>query len=416
LPENVDIGKIDAPRGASVGRAIIGVLTHPSIYGILDLALSSVLVFVTLDYAREQITGPLFAFASFIILLTFILGIAQVLARINRRWGLALFGPPLGGPHSMRRTMVRLAMEGADSHELTFEAGLESRVLRMESLDRTLIEERAKTDPDLTAFVQFVDVRGKRTMREVIGRRNLEFGSMIGHFMGLGRVAAQGSTQTLVVLSILILWQVNGSLAHLTLVQVGLGVLFLSALLVVITLQLRLSVMVFSLSYLNDIAVTESDRALVESLDGLTTYPTVAITDRFYSVLRRYIVRLISPLVVVNVVTFWFLFLAASLLTLAWPGLASDWYGNLDEAAYAVAVAGAIYLGVYWGSLRVLESLRDFLQPIGVGVLTAACAVLGTYVLTGSFSRESAIASVITALPASFAAGIASGFWRGKHV
>jgi hypothetical protein len=101
-------------------------------------------------------------------------------------------------------------------------------------------------------------------------------------------------------------------------------------------------------------------------------------------------------------------------VTLLWPGGVKDWTGELPRAFALVSVAAVLYVGAFWAVLKLLESLRDVLQPVFVAIVTAAGAVLVIYLFTGSFDARSAAASVGSALPAAIATGFASGFWKNR--
>jgi len=226
-------------------------------------------------------------------------------------------------------------------------------------------------------------------------------------------MAGQLSVIVFGLLATIAVLQADGRVARVTFAQLGIGLVLLSAVVVILILEVRLSAaQLVGIEKLEDL-MSDADRDLLNRIKGKWLYPKVKAEPKFYSVLRRYLLLLHVPIVLGNVVVYGFMFLCAALVTLLWPGTVEDWIGELPRAFTLLAVTGVLYIGAFWVALKVLESLRDVLQPAFVGVVTAVGTVLLMYLVTGSFNSSAAVASVGAALPASIATGFASAFWKG---
>ncbi len=414
--DNYDASKTDTPAGVGALNMLFRLLLSPVAQIIISLIVTAALTILVLRYARVQIPGTLFATVSFITLLV----AANLFGVLVLNRGAALirliYGPPIASPKSALRRLLQLAMRSAQSYEYTFTPDVQTAVNRYEALDLLYAERRvAAGDGDMEALLAFVDPQTGATTKDILRTRNIEFGGTFFHFQTLGTIASQLSAIAFALLAILAMLEADHRVARVTFVQLGIGLVLLSAVVVVLILQVRLSAaQLVWIEKLEDL-MSDADRDLLNRIKGKWLYPKVTAKPEFYSVLRRYLLLLHVPIALGNIVSYGFMFLCAALVTLLWPGTVNDWTGALPRAFTLLAVTAVLYIGAFWIALRVLESLRDVLQPAFVGIVTAVGTVLLMYLVTGSFDSSAALASVGAALPASIATGFASAFWKGPR-
>jgi hypothetical protein len=382
--------------------------------GVIALTLP-VLIFMALHYARVQIPGVLFAAVSLLVVCLVTVAVGALVEISSRELSARVFGPPIASPKAPRTRLLQLAMRSAQSIEYAFPADVQAAVDRFEVLDLLDTERKAAAgDGDVQALLAFTDRRTGKKIRDILKDRSLELGTSMMHFRALGSAVGRLDELALASLATLGILEADDRLDRVRFVQIGIGLVLFSALLVILFLQVRLSAtQLTGLEKLESVA-SDADRTLITRIRKRWLYPSVTVKPEFYSVLRRLFLLLHVPIVAVNLFEVGLILLCVALVTLLWPGGVKDWTGELPRAFALVSVAAVLYVGAFWAVLKVLESLRDVLQPVFVAIVTAAGAVLVMYLFTGSFDARSAAASVGSALPAAIATGFASGFWKNR--
>jgi hypothetical protein len=414
ITEAYDQSQADIPAGAAIVFRAFLVLLGPLGGGVIALTIP-VLVFMALHYARVQIPGVLFAAVSLLVVLVVTVTVGALVEISSRELSARVFGQPIASPKAPRTRLLQLAMRSAQSIEYAFPADVQAAVDRFEVLDLLEAERKAAAgDGDARALLAFTDRRTGKKIRDILQVRSLELATSMMHFRALGSAASRLSELALASLATLSILEADDRLDRVRFVQIGIGLVLLSALLVILFLQVRLSAaQLVGLEKLEYMA-SDADRTLINRIKKRWLYPSVTVKPEFYSVLRRLFLLLHVPIVAVNLFEVGLIFLCVALVTLLWPGGVKDWTGELPRAFALVSVAAVLYVGAFWAVLKLLESLRDVLQPVFVAIVTAAGAVLVIYLFTGSFDARSAAASVGSALPAAIATGFASGFWKNR--
>jgi hypothetical protein len=368
-----------------------------------------------LQYARVQIPGALFATVSSIVVVIVVSSLGAIAENRFPALLSLFYGPPIAGPNSPNKRHIQFAMRGAQNLKYNFSADDQPAMNRYNALDRQGVQQKAaEGDEKVQALLEFADTKTRTTVGELMQTRNLEFGGTFFRFGALGIFAAQFSGIAFSLLAIMAVLEADHRVASVTFVQFGIGLILLSAVLIVLILQIQLSVtQIQGIENLEDL-MSDDDRILLNRIKGRWLYPTVTVKPKFYSVLRRYLVLLHAPIMLFNLVLFGLTFLCAALVTLLWPGTVKDWPGELPRAFLLLAIAAVVYIGAFWTALKALESLRDVLQPVFVGVVTAFGTVLVMYLINGSMNKNYAISSIGAALPASIATGFASSFWKSR--
>jgi hypothetical protein len=413
--DTYDPAQTDTPRAIVKVYTVLPMLFNPIARFIISLVVLLVFMFVALRHARAAIPGILFGTISIVVLLIAITGLGMLTVRATPAISNLVYGPPIAGPNSPRRRLLQLVMRSAQSYKYTFSADVEPAIKRYEALDWQYGQRLAASgDRDTKALLAFVDPRTGTAAMDVLRSRNLETGGSGFHFAALAETATQLSIVAFGILGIFAVLEAEDRVARVAYVQLATGLVLLSAVVLVLILQVRLSAtQIIGIEKIKDL-MTDADRDLIARIEGKWLYPKVEAKPQFYSVLRRYLLLLHVPIVVVSLIEYGCLFLLAALVTLLWPGTAEDWTGELPRAFVLLAVTAVLYLGAFWAALRVLESLRDVVQPAFVGLVTAVGTVFLMYLLSGSFKFTTAVASIAAALPASIATGFASAFWKAN--